>query len=164
MPSPRPPRSRVFLFNLPVTWQTPVAERIFCDELRRLGRFLIGLGGHAPATGDLVEIMSAIQPGAAPLAGRGPLVSGTGVCRGRGAIPPGWFGPPAAGAGCPSRSRLDSTTRYALRVRVLSSGCGLATAALRAQVPSRSPWSGAPCRNHKCRCWMPSKRRADAWF
>jgi hypothetical protein len=50
--------SRIFLFNLPVTWQTPVAERIFCDELRRLGQFLIGLGGHAPAIGDLVEIMA----------------------------------------------------------------------------------------------------------
>ena len=50
--------SRMFLFNLPVTWQTPVAERIFCDELRRLGQFLIGLGGHAPRTGDLVEIVA----------------------------------------------------------------------------------------------------------
>jgi len=50
--------SRLFLFNLPATWQTPVAERIFCDELRRLGQFLIGLGGHAPATGDLVELMT----------------------------------------------------------------------------------------------------------
>ena len=50
--------SRTFLFNLPVTWQTPVAERIFCDELRRLGRFLIGLGGHAPMTGELVELMT----------------------------------------------------------------------------------------------------------
>jgi hypothetical protein len=48
--------SRLFLFNLPVTWQTPVAERILCDELRRLGQFLIGLGGHAPTTGELVEL------------------------------------------------------------------------------------------------------------
>jgi hypothetical protein len=49
--------SRNFLFNLPVTWQTPVAERIFCDELRRLGEFLIGLGGHPPATEELAGIM-----------------------------------------------------------------------------------------------------------
>jgi len=55
--------SRLFLFNLPVTWQTPVAERIFCDELRRLGQFLIGLGGHAPTTGDLVEIMAQYSEG-----------------------------------------------------------------------------------------------------
>ena len=49
---------RVFLFNLPVTWQTPVAERIYADELRRLGRFLVGLGGHAPAAGEVAEIMT----------------------------------------------------------------------------------------------------------
>ena len=48
---------RVFLFNLPVTWQTPVAERIYADELRRLGRFLVGLGGHAPVVAVLVEII-----------------------------------------------------------------------------------------------------------
>jgi hypothetical protein len=50
--------SRVFLFNLPVTWQTPAAQRIFSDELRRLGRFLLRLGGRAPAPGDLLEIMA----------------------------------------------------------------------------------------------------------
>jgi hypothetical protein len=49
--------SRNFLFNLPVTWPMPVAERIFCDELRRLGEFLIGLGGHPPATEELAGIM-----------------------------------------------------------------------------------------------------------
>ena len=48
---------RVFLFNLPVTWQTPVAERIYADELRRLGRFLLGLGGHAPTAAALAEII-----------------------------------------------------------------------------------------------------------
>ncbi|MGO8929141.1 MAG: 2-hydroxyacyl-CoA dehydratase family protein [Limisphaerales bacterium] len=48
---------RVFLFNLPVTWQTPVAERIYADELKRLGRFLVGLGGHAPVVTVLVEII-----------------------------------------------------------------------------------------------------------
>jgi 2-hydroxyglutaryl-CoA dehydratase, D-component len=50
--------SRLFLFNLPVTWQTPVAERIFSDELRRLGRFLIGLGGHPPAAEELSQLMA----------------------------------------------------------------------------------------------------------
>jgi hypothetical protein len=49
---------RVFLFNLPATWQTRVAERIYADELRRLSRFLVGLGGHAPAPGDVAEIMT----------------------------------------------------------------------------------------------------------
>lgn len=50
-------QSRAFLFNLPATWQTPVAERIYSDELRRLGRFLVGLGGQAPAASALVEII-----------------------------------------------------------------------------------------------------------
>jgi hypothetical protein len=50
--------ARVFLFNLPVTWQTPVAEAIFLDELRRLGQFLIGLGGHAPETAELANLMT----------------------------------------------------------------------------------------------------------
>jgi len=48
---------RVFLFNLPVTWQTPVARRIYADELRRLGRFLVGLGGHAPTADALAGII-----------------------------------------------------------------------------------------------------------
>ncbi|MCX6930130.1 MAG: 2-hydroxyacyl-CoA dehydratase family protein [Verrucomicrobia bacterium] len=50
--------SRAFLFNLPVTWQTPVAQQIYRDELRRLGQFLIGLGGHVPATEELSELMT----------------------------------------------------------------------------------------------------------
>jgi 2-hydroxyglutaryl-CoA dehydratase, D-component len=50
-------QSRAFLFNLPATWQTPVAERIYSDELRRLSRFLVGLGGQAPAASALVEII-----------------------------------------------------------------------------------------------------------
>jgi hypothetical protein len=49
---------RLFLFNLPVTWQTPVAERIYLGELRRLGRFLVGMGGRAPVAAELREIVS----------------------------------------------------------------------------------------------------------
>jgi benzoyl-CoA reductase/2-hydroxyglutaryl-CoA dehydratase subunit BcrC/BadD/HgdB len=48
---------RVFLFNLPATWQTAAAERIFCAELERLGRFLLKLGGHLPATEELRRVM-----------------------------------------------------------------------------------------------------------
>lgn len=39
---------RAFLFNLPATWQTPVAKEIFRSELERLGHFLLTLGGFAP--------------------------------------------------------------------------------------------------------------------
>jgi hypothetical protein len=47
----------VFLFNLPATWQTPVARQIFASELERLGSFLVALGGHAPSGGELLETM-----------------------------------------------------------------------------------------------------------
>ena len=40
-------RSRAFLFNIPVT-RSPAAKQIYRDELERLGRFLLELGGTAP--------------------------------------------------------------------------------------------------------------------
>ena len=42
---------RAFLFNLPATWQSPVAERLYDCELERLSRFLLALGGHLPTAG-----------------------------------------------------------------------------------------------------------------
>jgi benzoyl-CoA reductase/2-hydroxyglutaryl-CoA dehydratase subunit BcrC/BadD/HgdB len=40
---------RVFLFNLPATWQSPAARRLYHDEVARLGRFLTRLGGRPPS-------------------------------------------------------------------------------------------------------------------
>jgi benzoyl-CoA reductase/2-hydroxyglutaryl-CoA dehydratase subunit BcrC/BadD/HgdB len=37
-----------FLLNVPSTWQTVAAQRLYLDELKRLGRFLVRLGGCAP--------------------------------------------------------------------------------------------------------------------
>jgi hypothetical protein len=48
---------RAFLFNLPATWQSPVALRIFRSEVERLGRFLEAHGGHAPTAKDLAQII-----------------------------------------------------------------------------------------------------------
>jgi benzoyl-CoA reductase/2-hydroxyglutaryl-CoA dehydratase subunit BcrC/BadD/HgdB len=48
---------RAFLFNLPATWQSPVALRIFRTEVERLGRFLQVHGGHAPTAKDLAQII-----------------------------------------------------------------------------------------------------------
>jgi benzoyl-CoA reductase/2-hydroxyglutaryl-CoA dehydratase subunit BcrC/BadD/HgdB len=48
---------RVFLFNLPTTWQTAVAGKIFASELERLARFMVAMGGHPPTTGALAETM-----------------------------------------------------------------------------------------------------------
>jgi len=50
--------SHVFLFNLPATWQTPAARRLYRDEVDRLGKFLERLGGHAPASAELKTVMS----------------------------------------------------------------------------------------------------------
>jgi 2-hydroxyglutaryl-CoA dehydratase, D-component len=50
--------ARMFLFNLPATWQTPVAERMFASELERLGRFLVELGGERPTAEGLAEAMT----------------------------------------------------------------------------------------------------------
>jgi benzoyl-CoA reductase/2-hydroxyglutaryl-CoA dehydratase subunit BcrC/BadD/HgdB len=47
----------VFLMNVPSTWQTPGAHRLYRDELERLGRFLVGLGGRAPSGDELVGVM-----------------------------------------------------------------------------------------------------------
>jgi benzoyl-CoA reductase/2-hydroxyglutaryl-CoA dehydratase subunit BcrC/BadD/HgdB len=47
----------IFLLNVPSTWQTPAACRLYRDELRRLGRFLEELGGRAPANSELAECM-----------------------------------------------------------------------------------------------------------
>lgn len=45
----------VFLMNVPHTWQTEVSFDIYLSELRRLGRFLVKLGGTAPDAETLRE-------------------------------------------------------------------------------------------------------------
>ena len=40
----------VFLLNVPSTWQTPAARRLYLDELRRLGRFLVRSAEKRQAT------------------------------------------------------------------------------------------------------------------
>jgi benzoyl-CoA reductase/2-hydroxyglutaryl-CoA dehydratase subunit BcrC/BadD/HgdB len=47
----------VLLMNVPATWQTPAAARLYRDELQRLGRFLVSLGGRRPRRERLAETM-----------------------------------------------------------------------------------------------------------
>jgi len=47
----------VFLLNVPSTWETDAAKQLYLDELRRLGRFLVQLGGAAPSPDDLARVM-----------------------------------------------------------------------------------------------------------
>lgn len=49
----------VFLMNVPATWQTATAARLYADELRRLGRFLVGIGGEAPSHDGLCAALEA---------------------------------------------------------------------------------------------------------
>jgi benzoyl-CoA reductase/2-hydroxyglutaryl-CoA dehydratase subunit BcrC/BadD/HgdB len=46
---------RMFLFNLPATWQTAAARKIVSAELRRLGQFLVQIGGQCPTARMLVD-------------------------------------------------------------------------------------------------------------
>lgn len=47
----------VFVLNVPATWQTDTARRLYSDELKRVGRFLIRLGGREPSAEALAGIM-----------------------------------------------------------------------------------------------------------
>jgi benzoyl-CoA reductase/2-hydroxyglutaryl-CoA dehydratase subunit BcrC/BadD/HgdB len=49
----------VFLMNVPSTWQTAAVRKLYLDELRRLGRFLVKLGGTSPGHAELALIMLA---------------------------------------------------------------------------------------------------------
>jgi benzoyl-CoA reductase/2-hydroxyglutaryl-CoA dehydratase subunit BcrC/BadD/HgdB len=48
-------RSRAFLFNVPATWQTAVAYRLYHSEVERLGHFLEELGGRPPLPETLLQ-------------------------------------------------------------------------------------------------------------
>jgi len=46
-----------FLLNVPHTWQDPVVQRFYIQELSRLGRFLVDAGGKAPDRQRLLDAM-----------------------------------------------------------------------------------------------------------
>jgi len=60
-------RQPVFLFNVPATWQTAAARQLYLDELRRLGRFLVQLGGKSPSAEELVGRMQTFAAARAAL-------------------------------------------------------------------------------------------------
>lgn len=49
--------SPVFLMNVLNTWQNLSAQKLYIDELKRLGKFLIRLGGKEPSTDNLIRVM-----------------------------------------------------------------------------------------------------------
>ncbi len=49
--------SDVFLLNVPSTWQSSAAGQLYLEELRRLGRFLVRVGGQSPSPEELTKVM-----------------------------------------------------------------------------------------------------------
>jgi benzoyl-CoA reductase/2-hydroxyglutaryl-CoA dehydratase subunit BcrC/BadD/HgdB len=47
----------VFLMNVPNTWQSVASQKLYLDELKRLGRFLVQLGGKSPSNEELAKVM-----------------------------------------------------------------------------------------------------------
>lgn len=50
------PAARLFLLNVPHSW-TRAAHRLYLEELRRLSRFLVEIGGRAPSGEELASAM-----------------------------------------------------------------------------------------------------------
>ena len=46
-----------FLMNVPNTWQNVGAQKLYIDELKRLSRFLVRLGGEQPSNEILIKTM-----------------------------------------------------------------------------------------------------------
>jgi benzoyl-CoA reductase/2-hydroxyglutaryl-CoA dehydratase subunit BcrC/BadD/HgdB len=57
----------VFLMHVPATWESANAPRMYRDELKRLGRFLVRLGGRAPSDNDLSKQMDRFDANRAAL-------------------------------------------------------------------------------------------------
>jgi benzoyl-CoA reductase/2-hydroxyglutaryl-CoA dehydratase subunit BcrC/BadD/HgdB len=57
----------VFLMNVPSTWQTASSRRLYLEELKRLGRFLVSLGGIGPGEGHLAGVMEQYDRGRSEL-------------------------------------------------------------------------------------------------
>ena len=46
-----------FLMNVPKTWQNVNSHKLYIDELKRLGRFLVEIGGRTPSKTVLIDMM-----------------------------------------------------------------------------------------------------------
>jgi benzoyl-CoA reductase/2-hydroxyglutaryl-CoA dehydratase subunit BcrC/BadD/HgdB len=50
-------RLPVFLMHVPSTWQTAASADMYVEELKRLGRFMVTLGGRSPGRDELVRVI-----------------------------------------------------------------------------------------------------------
>jgi len=58
-----------FLMNVPSTWQSLAARRLYLEELNRLGGFMVTLGGTPPSGPHLAEVMRGFDDARASLRG-----------------------------------------------------------------------------------------------
>ncbi len=79
-----------FLMNVPATWRTDAAVRLYMDELRRLGRFLGRAGGRPLSDKKLAEAMEQADARRAPPPEARPVPRA-------GAVPVAVIGGPLAG-------------------------------------------------------------------
>ena len=68
-------RLSVFLMNVPATWQGSGPAALYLSELRRLGQFLVKLGGHAPSDHGLARVMCEYDEARRALRQRQPSMS-----------------------------------------------------------------------------------------
>ncbi len=76
-----PVSAPVFLMHVPKTADSVHAARYYADEIRRLGRFLIEMGGRKPDHADLRQSMEKIQSEREASLSAAPLLSGTAFSR-----------------------------------------------------------------------------------
>lgn len=66
----------LFLLNVPTTWQTTTAHRLYVSELERLSAFMIRHGGKLPTKQELMAVMQRYDAVRAEIRGARGLLSG----------------------------------------------------------------------------------------
>jgi benzoyl-CoA reductase/2-hydroxyglutaryl-CoA dehydratase subunit BcrC/BadD/HgdB len=69
-----------FLFNLPATWQSAAAQNLYESELRRLGRFLVQLGGSEPTNEAVAQAITLMTTKRKRLLSLAPHTPGKPMC------------------------------------------------------------------------------------
>jgi benzoyl-CoA reductase/2-hydroxyglutaryl-CoA dehydratase subunit BcrC/BadD/HgdB len=115
----------VFLMNVPSTWQPAASGRLYLDELRRLGRFLVRLGGEEPSPEKLTEAMLSYDSARAKVREARPRLSARGVAEAmidvrEGAAAQGWLA--AERSDAPADINAGAPLRYAPATRREANG------------------------------------------
>lgn len=101
-----------FLLNVPNTWQSPASQKLYLDDLKRLGFFLVRLGGQSPPDRFLAETMIRYDNARKSILAARPYLSAR-----RFAEVIAAFGMDGPSSSCVSRdaSCMEHNTQYAIR-------------------------------------------------